>query len=45
MIFLDPVERDEYDEVIDSVALSSYAKDVEKELGYFNDYKLKVCFP
>ena len=30
MVLLDPVERDEYDEVRDSLAISTYAKDAEK---------------
>ena len=45
MVLLDLVERDEYDEVRDSVAVSLYAIDAEKYLEYFNDYKLKVYLP
>ena len=37
MFFFYRVERDKYDEVRDSVAISPYAKDVVNELEYFND--------
>ena len=37
VFLLDPVEKDEYDEVRDSVAISPYAKDVEKHLEDLND--------
>ena len=42
VVLLSLFEKYEYDEVIDSVAISPYAKDAEKELEDFNDYKLKV---
>ena len=42
MVFLDPVERYKYEKVRDSVAISIYAKNVEKELEDSNGYKLKV---
>ena len=42
VVLLYPVDRYEYDEVRDSVAIYTYVKDAEEELGYFNDYKLKV---
>ena len=32
VVLLDPAERDDYDEVIESVAISPYAKYAEKEL-------------
>ena len=37
LVLLDPEERYEYDKVRDSVAISPYAKDAEKELEDFND--------
>ena len=45
VVLLDQAERDKYDEVRDSGAISSYAKDARKQLEDFNDYKLKVYLP